>query len=303
MMAFQFEQLQTLTTLLEEGTFEKAAIRLHVTASAVSQRIKAMEQAASQILVERTIPVTLTTAGTIVVRYARQVQLLDDDTRRELHLGGSGDSGEHATTIALAVNADSLATWFLESIAELSVTHQLVFDLHRDDQEHTTTLLRSGTVLAAVTSTPEPVQGCTSERLGIMRYRAVCSPAFARRWMIGPETLDRLGRSPMVNFDRKDELQRTFLGAHSDQVPPTHFVPTSADFARSLLLGFGWGLLPEGQCGDDLEQGRLVELDPEHPVDVVLYWQRWNLKSALLDAVTDAVRIGAVAALATSPVE
>lgn len=296
-MSFQFEQLQTLTTLLEEGTFEKTAIRLQITASAVSQRIKAMEQAASQIPVERTTPVTLTPAGTIVVRYARQVQLLDEDTRRELHAGSSGDSGESSTTIALAVNADSLATWFLESIAELSASYRLVFDLHRDDQEHTMTLLRSGRVLAAVTSTPEPVQGCTSESLGIMRYRAVCSPAFARQWMIEPDSLDRLGRSPMVNFDRKDELQRTFLGAHSDEVPPTHFLSTSADFARSLLLSFGWGLLPEQQCGTDLEQNRLIELDPDHPVDVVLYWQRWNLKSPLLDAITDAVRAGAAANL------
>lgn len=291
-MRFQVDQLETLRALVEEGTFDAAARRLHLTASAISQRVKAMEDAAGQILVQRTNPVRPTAAGDIVLRYARQVQLLEADTERELH-GGVGEG--RIIPIPLAVNSDSLATWFLEAIAGLPARLDLVFDLYRDDQEHTTSLLRSGTVMAAVTSTAEAVQGCSSERLGIMRYRAVCNPAFASRWLDPARPLARLGEAPMVEFDRKDDLQRRFLrdrvgtGAH----PPRHYVPTSADFARSLVFGFGWGLLPEQQCLAELADGRLLELAPEHPTDVRLYWQRWNLGSHLLDAVSDAVRAGA----------
>jgi LysR family transcriptional regulator (chromosome initiation inhibitor) len=296
MMRLQLDQLETLRALVEEGTFDAAARRLHVTASAISQRVKAMEDSAGQVLVQRTNPVRPTAAGDIVLRYARQVQLLEADTERELH---GGLRGARSIPIPLAVNSDSLATWFLEAIAGLPGRLDLVFDLYRDDQEHTTSLLRSGTVMAAVTSTPEAVQGCSSQKLGIMRYRAVCSPVFANRWLDLARPLDRLAEAPMVEFDRKDDLQRRFL---RDRVgttahPARHYVPTSADFARALVFGFGWGLLPEQQCRAELADGRLVELAPEHPIDVRLYWQRWNLGSPLLDAVSDAVRAGAAADL------
>lgn len=295
-MRFQMDHLQALVSVLDEGTFEAAARRLRVTASAVSQRIKAMEQIAGQVLVQRVTPVTATAAGVVVLRYARQMQLLEADTTRALDV-----DVVHAGTrsMALAVNADSLATWFLEALADLPATVDAVFTISREDQEHTTSLLRAGTVMAAVTSTPEPVQGCRSEKLGIMRYRAVCSPAFRDRWLGGVASPDRLATVPVVNFDRRDHLQDDFfhrvVGRALDA--PRHFVPTSADFARAVVLGLGWGLLPEQQCLSEIAGGDLVELAPAQPIDVPLYWQRWNLDSPLLDDVTDAVRSAAAARL------
>jgi len=295
-MRFQMDHLQALVSVLDEGTFEAAARRLRVTASAVSQRIKAMEQIAGQVLVQRVTPVTATAAGVVVLRYARQMQLLEADTTRALDV-----DVVHAGTrsMALAVNADSLATWFLEALADLPATVDAVFTISREDQEHTTSLLRAGTVMAAVTSTPEPVQGCRSEKLGIMRYRAVCSPVFRDRWLGGVASPDRLATVPVVNFDRRDHLQDDFfhrvVGRALDA--PRHFVPTSADFARAVVLGLGWGLLPEQQCLSEIAGGDLVELAPAQPIDVPLYWQRWNLDSPLLDDVTDAVRSAAAARL------
>lgn len=292
-MAFQIDQLRTLLVLLEEGTFEAAAGRLHVTASAVSQRVKAMEQAAGQVLVRRTTPVVATAAGDVVVRLARQVQLLEQDAETEL-ARGIRDGGR--ISIALAVNADSLATWFLDALAALPPDIDVVFDLLRDDQHHTTSLLRSGAVMAAITSTAEPVQGCSSTPLGIMRYRAVCSTAFAERWLGGatqgrmddPDVRDLLAEAPVVNFDRKDELQHDFLRTVMGREPrsPRHYVPTSPDFARAVVLGLGWALLPEQQCRAELDARTLIELAPHDPVDVRLYWQRWNLPSPLLDQIS-----------------
>lgn len=288
-MAFQYDQLNTLVVVVEEGTFEAAAQRLHITASAVSQRIKAMEQAAGQVLLQRVNPVLPTAAGDVLLRYGRQVQLLEGDAATLL--GSLGVTPGGTISLPLAVNADCLATWFLEALAPLTLGHDVVFDLHREDQEHTTALLRSGTVMAAVTSTAEAVQGCTTQELGIMRYHAVCTPAFADHWFEGGSRTERLDVAPLVNFDRKDALQQRFLRvvAGHDVRSPRHYVPTSADFARAVLLGFGWGLLPEQQCSAELGRGELVELAPEHTIDVPLYWQRWNLDSPLLDAVSSAV--------------
>jgi LysR family transcriptional regulator (chromosome initiation inhibitor) len=286
MMDIALDQLSTLVALADEGTFEAAARRLHVTASAVSQRVRSAEVAAGQVLVQRTNPVRMTAAGESLLRYARQVRLLQRDAERELE-----QNPDDALTIAIAVNADSLATWFLDALAPLAASENVVFDLHREDQARTLSLLRSGAVAAAVSSTAEAVQGCSSTRLGLMRYRAVCSNDFAGRWSPGSPTLSSLGAAPVVVFDRNDDLQHRFHQSVTGRAlsAPRHYIPTSADFAAAIRLGFGWGLLPEQQCRDEIEAGSLVELAADSPVDVPLYWQRWNLRSAVLDAVTDAV--------------
>jgi LysR family transcriptional regulator (chromosome initiation inhibitor) len=287
MMDVAFEQLATLIALDEEGTFEAAARRLHVTPSAVSQRVRATELSAGQVLVQRTNPVVMTAAGATMLRYARQVQLLERDAEHELQF----DSDAGPLSIGIAINADSLNTWFLRALAPLVVSPGIVFDLHREDQDYTASLLRAGVVVAAVSSAAEPVQGCSSTPLGIMRYRAVCSSDFATRWAIKGDRHAALATAPVVLFDRNDELQHRFhqTAIGEPLTGPRHYIPTSADFASAVRLGFGWGLLPEQQCADGIRSGSLVELAAEHPIDVPLYWQRWNLDSRLLDSVSDGV--------------
>ena len=297
MTAFQLDHLQTLRAVVEEGSFDAAARRLRVTPSAVSQRIKALEQSSGQIVLQRTTPVAPTEAGEVVLRLARQVSLLDADARAALRI----DEREGSFPLAVAVNADSLATWFLEAVAPLARAGDVVFDIHREDQEHTTSLLRSGTVMAAVTSTRDAVQGCSVEPLGAMRYRAVCAPRFQIDHAIEPGDASSLARAPRVDFDRRDELQAEFVrrgsGGADAPAQARHFVPTSSDFARAVVLGFGWAMLPERQCTAELASGQLIDLAPGEFTEVRLFWQRWNLASAILDAVSDAVRRGARASL------
>lgn len=286
-MRFQRDHLETLLTAVDEGTFDAAAARLSITASAVSQRIKAMEQAAGRILLQRTTPIRPTSDGAVVVRHARQARLLEEETARALATGQG-----QVPSIALAVNADSLATWFLGALANVLEDTTVVFDLYREDQDRTSDLLRSGTVMAAVTAEDAPVQGCSSVRLGTMRYHAVASPSFVERHLNGTPGTRGLDSVPLVDFDRQDSLQQAFLrrAIGHDPRSPRHYVPTSEDFARAVRAGFGWGMLPDQQCLDDLAAGRLVELAPHRPAGVELHWQRWKLDSPLLDRVTTAVR-------------
>ncbi|WP_066461972.1 LysR family transcriptional regulator ArgP [Sanguibacter suarezii] len=300
MTSFQLDHLQTLAALVDEGSFDAAARRLHVTPSAVSQRVRAMEQQAGKTLVQRTTPVLTTPAGDVVLRYARQVLLLGRDTETELGLQAT-DRGR--TSMAIAVNADSLATWFIDALAAVPARLEVVFDIRREDQDHSAALLRSGTVMAAVTGTRDAVQGCTSRALGIMRYRAVCRPALLDRAGLAPGAaarsaadLSRLAETPVIIFDRKDDLQDRFLrdvGA-ADLRSPRTYVPTSDGFERAVVAGLGWGLLPEQQCLARIASGELVELAPHAPVDVLLYWQRWSLASPLLDEVTQVVEAAAL---------
>ncbi|WP_320536796.1 LysR family transcriptional regulator ArgP [Pseudarthrobacter sp. IC2-21] len=288
MKAFQLEHLRTFAAVVEEGTLEAAARTLHVTPSAISQRLKAMEDAAGQILLQRTSPVRPTPAGEAVLRFALQVRQLEGDARQEL---GGGQSGPGAP-IPLVVNADSLSTWFLPALASLPGEPGVCFELRREDEQHSTRQLRTGAVMAAVTATPEPVPGCSVEPLGSLRYRAVASPAYVRRWWPDGSGLVAGSRSPVVDFDRKDDLQAGFFRAltGTDLAAPRHYVPSSAEFAQAIRLGLGWGLLPEQHCLAGLGSGDLVELAPDNPVDVALYWQRWKIDSPVLNQLSAAVR-------------
>ena len=287
-------QLRALVAAVETGTLDAAAGVLHVTPSAVSQRIRALESATGQVLLVRSRPVVPTEAGTAVLRLARQVDLLVADTTAQL----TGAPGAGPPVLPLAVNADSLATWFLPGVAPLAADVQL--DVRVADQTMTSGLLREGTVMAAVTADPEPVPGCSVERLGAMTYRPRATRAFVERWFPAGATPAELRRAPTVAFDRTDDLQDAYLRrrTHDRPAPPVHHVPSSADYLAAVRLGMGWGMLPDLQTGPD---DGLVVLDPAGAVDVVLCWQQWKLRSPGLDRVADAVRRTARAALGGTP--
>lgn len=289
-MEFALAHLAALLAIADEGTFDAAARRLHVTPSAVSQRIRSLESQVGRVVVERATPCRPTPAGRALLRLARQSTLLHDEA-----LGALAEVGS-LLDLPLAVNADSLATWLRPVLRDVAGWDDVALRLRVEDQGWSADLLRSGDVLAAVTADDHPVQGCSVERLGVLRYAAAAAPDFAERW--------RRGRSrdwsamPVVVFNDKDRLQHDVLAAHGVTALPAvvHRIPTSADFLAGLRSGLGWGAVPEPQLDEELAAGRLVRLGREH-VDVPLHWQRWRLDSEVLDRLTEAVRRAARAGL------
>jgi LysR family transcriptional regulator, chromosome initiation inhibitor len=288
-------QLAALSAAVSEGTFEAAARALHVTPSAISQRVKALEVTLGRVLVTRTKPVQPTESGQAVLRLARQIQVLTADVLGELSPEAGVATGR--ATIGLAANADSLATWLPAALA--SAGTGFVFDLHRADQERTTELLRQGVVMAAVTSSAEPVAGCSVRRLGRMSYRPVASADFAARWFAGGVSADGLAVAPVVVFDRDDRLQDGYLRKRTRRriEPPRHHLPDSAAFVDAVALGMGWGMLPDQQSAAGLRAGDLVRIDPDYASVVTLYWQQWRLGSAPLNTLAGAVLAFAATAL------
>ncbi len=288
-------QLQALAAAVDGGSFDAAARALHVTPSAISQRIRALENSVGSVLLARSKPIAPTTAGAPYVRLARQIDALAADAAIEAAV----QSELPLPRIPIAINGDSLATWVMPALAELA--DEMTFDIHREDQDHSAELLRDGTVMAAITTEVRPVQGCTSTRLGTMRYRPMAAPAFAERWL--PDGVDAraLATAPVVVFDRKDDIQDRYLRRFAaDLTPPRHYVPVSADFAEAVRLGFGWAMLPDQQSLTLEARGELVELDAAHHDRVVLHWQQWSLHTTALDRVADAIARAAARSLTQS---
>jgi LysR family transcriptional regulator (chromosome initiation inhibitor) len=278
-------QLDALVAIADHGSFEAAARQLRITPSAVSQRIRALESATGQVLISRGTPCRPTPHGEWLVRLGRQTRLLYDEASQAL-------TAATAVELPVAVNADSLAVWFHDVLAEVARWDSTALRLLVEDQGHSQELLRRGDVLAAVTSDPAPVQGCTAEPLGALRYVPAAAPWFAGRWR--RDDSPDWACMPVVNFNDKDDIQGDLLRRHGvgEWPPVVHYVPSTADFYQVVRIGLGWGMLPEPQARADLAAGRLTRLSAD-VIDVPLHWQRWRLDSPRLTALTEAVRSAA----------
>lgn len=293
-----YSLVAAVAAVVREGSFERAAQALHVTASAVSQRVKLLEQRLGQVLVVRGQPCTATPAGSALCRHAEQVAMLEAELRR--HVPGLALEAGAQPTLRLAVNADSLATWFMGAAAAFCEAEGALLDLRLEDQDHTAEQLRQGEVAAAVTALAAPVQGCRSVPLGRMRYLATASPAFVQRHFAAGLVADTLVHAPCLTFNRKDRLQDLWLQAQFGAEvppPPRHWLPASQAFVDAALAGLGWGMNPAALVQDLVAQGRLVDLRPGRPLHVALHWQHPRHAPPMLQRLTDAVVAAARAQL------
>ena len=287
--------LQALAAVVREGSFERAARRLHITPSAVSQRIKQLEERTGQVLVLRGTPCTGTDAGRRLCLHVEQVALLENELRRT-NPGLMPDGHATPPTLKLAVNADSLSTWFMDAMAAFTAGGPELLELRLDDQEHTGERLRRGEVIAAVTATGASIAGCNTWPLGTMRYVAAASPGFIARHFAQGVTASALAHAPVMVYDRKDRLPQQWLQAHGLAArthAPQHFLPSNYGYVRACEVGMGWGLHPTGLIGAQLAHGSLVELLPGTALDMPLYWAHPRSAQVALERLTHCVMAAA----------
>jgi LysR family transcriptional regulator (chromosome initiation inhibitor) len=292
-----YSALSALAAVIREGSFERAALALHVTPSAVSQRIKLLEERVGCALVVRDQPCRATETGRRLCQHVDRVRLLEQELQGTLP--SLTPKGIARVALPIAVNADSLATWFAPAMAAFAADAPVLMEVAVDDQDHTTEWLRSGAVLAAVTGTSRPAAGCNSRPLGAMRYLAAASPAFVARHFAGGVGAGSLARAPSLVFNTKDELQARWVRrqCHRHVELPRHTLPSPQAFVAAAVAGMGWGMQPQALIAGHLKDGSLVELVPDTPLDVPLYWQHARAASALVDGLSRRVASAARAAL------
>lgn len=294
-------QLAAFAEAIREGSFELAARKLNVTPSAISQRIKLLEERMGQVLIQRCTPCRTTAAGRPLLRYAEELSLLESELLSAL---GAADTGAtFSVRIPMVINADSLDSWFLEVFDGLSASTAITLDLRVEDQDHSAVLLREGTAMAGVSANSRPIQGCRVEALGVMRYLALASPSFVERHFAAGVNAETLNAAPMLMFNKKDGLQQVFLAQLTAAVikPPTHYLPTTRSFGEAVLRGMTWGMIPEQLAETQLKAGQLVEFAAPHCLDVPLFWHRWRIGSSALESLTQRVHEAASKALRQPP--
>ena len=301
MNRFAPDLLECLAAIVEEGGFDRAAKRLSITQSAVSQRLRTLETQAGTVLIVRGRPLKATPAGRLLLKHTMQIRLLHTDLEHELHKLSPGTSGSvrEEDRVSVAVNADSIATWALPAF-DMLVQQGLPLEIITDDQDFTQEWLREGQVLGCVTTLKKALRGCKVVPLGAMEYVAVASPAAIERFCpdgLSPQSI--LGM-PFIAFNRKDDLQAEFV-SRSFRLKQVHlnqcFVPSSEGQVRAVLAGWGASVVPEQRVGPLISAGQLIRLAPSSVLNVSLYWHCWNLDSAVLHSLSAAVIAAATRSL------
>ncbi|MDF2994593.1 MAG: Transcriptional regulator, LysR family [Xanthobacteraceae bacterium] len=283
--------LRAVAAVAQTGSFEKAALSLNVTPSAISQRVKQLEERLGVVLIVRGQPCTATDQGALLCRHVETVGMLEAGLIEQLPAATQIGAGGERVTLRIATNADSLGTWFLNALADFTRRSEHLLDIVVDDQDHTADWLRRGQVVAAVTSSAKLVAGCRRTALGALRFRATASPAFVKRHFPKGVTPAALAQAPAITFNQKDRLQERWIhevfGRGINH--PTHWLPSTQSFVEASLAGMGWGMNPVQLVDGHLRAGRLIELRPDTPIDIPLFWQVNRLSAGHLGELTRAI--------------
>jgi len=285
---FDYKLLEALAAVCQEGGFERAARVLCLTQSAVSQRVRQLEDRLGLPVVVRGTPPEPTDVGGRLIAHWRRVGQLEHDLEEELQLAPQGGF----LTLAIGVNEDSMAIWFVAAVSDLTRANRYALHLTVDDQDETHKLLKTGKVLGCISTRSEPIQGCAVTYLGRIDYLCCASPSFVAEWFPDGLGSEAVGRAPAALYSPKDRIHYRFLeqvlGARHDTFPH-HFIPSSHGFIDAVASGLGYGLLPHPQARELLASGRVVVLTPGAPIPVHLYWHHWDLKAGAIQELTAAL--------------
>ncbi|WP_310699320.1 MULTISPECIES: HTH-type transcriptional regulator ArgP [Paraburkholderia] len=288
------QQLETLAAVIEHGSFRGAASVLNITPGAVSQRIKALEEHVGCMLLMREGAVTPTRAGEAMLRHIVALRLLEEDTLQSIR-----PDQFPPVSFPLAVNADSLATWF-EPVAWELARHHIALELMVDDQDHTLGALARGDVMGAIATQSDPLVGFIAKPVGCMRYQCVATPTFRHRYFMDGFTVPAVLKSTAILFNRKDALHDTFLNSFFGLRVGRyvkHYFPSPVALLGAIVGGIGYGLVPSLQAAPLIGNGVLVDLTPSHALDVELYWHHWKSELQPMAGISEIVMNAARAAL------
>ncbi|GAB6386834.1 HTH-type transcriptional regulator ArgP [Stutzerimonas marianensis] len=275
------KQTEAFRAVIRTGSFEQAALQLHLTPPAISQRVRALESALGNALVVRSRPCRPTETGQRLLQYLKRAKLLEADLLAEL-----AERSDAPLVVVAALNADSLGTWFFPALADVLIRERVLLDLTVEDQDHTYNLLETGLAIGCISTEPKPMRGCTASALGSMRYRLVASSAFRQQHFGNGLNRTAARRAPVVAYTRKDSLTSSFLlrqlglpeGAY-----PCHYVPGAEPHFNAIRYGLGYGMVPELLLEGALAHGEVVDLAADAPLDIALYWHTWKVQSPRME--------------------
>lgn len=271
-----YRGIEALFTVLELQNFEAAAQKLHITQSAVSQRIKGVETHYGKPVLIRTLPYRPTDLGKQLIGHFKQICLLEEDLEKQIKKTTS------TPRIPIALNRDSLETWFLDLIEETEVFRDVFLDVVADDQELTLDYLKNGLVSACLSTSEKEILGGRVHFLGNMEYVLVASPSFVKKFFSEGSPKECLRNAPAIKFDQNDRLHERYLEKFFNldgRGLNYHVIPSVTGFKKLALLGYGYALIPKIDILNELKKKQLLQLYRDKVWEIPLYWHYWAVES------------------------
>ncbi|WP_211452371.1 HTH-type transcriptional regulator ArgP [Collimonas antrihumi] len=272
---------EAFRAVIETGSFEQAAVRLHLTSPAISQRVHALESMLGNALIVRCRPARATRTGHRLMQYLKRAQMLEADLAAELAV-----EQDAPMRLVLALNADSIGTWFFPALSDVLIREKVLLDLTVEDQDHTYSLLETGMAIGCISTEPKPMRGCSAELLGVMRYWLVAAEEFSDRWFADGLTRKAARNAPVVAYTHKDTLQSSFLLSKlglPEGAYPCHYVPGAASHFNAIRYGLGYGMVPELLLKASAGKHEMIYLAPNKPLELALYWHTWKVQSPRME--------------------
>lgn len=288
MRGLDYKWIEALDAVMSYGSFERAAVRLNITQSAVSQRIKQLEKFVSQPVLIRLNPLSLTPVGRKLVELNRKVEMLEQELVPEL----TNQATQTPVSISIASNSDSLATWLLPALSDLLLDHNVELTIQTAIESRALDKLKNGEVAGSISIYPEALTGCNSEYLGKMEYLCVATPSFYQRYFSSGVNASTLSKAPIVRFNQYDTMHVDFLVnnfAVNPRLLHQHYVESSEAFVKFALSGAASCLIPRIQIENDISEGRLIEITPGVSHENHIYWHHWQLETGVLKQLTQSL--------------
>lgn len=282
-----YKLLKALDAVVMEQSFDRAAQRLFITQSAVSQRIKLLEKHFGEPLLIRSTPPQASHLGRLLLGHYQRVLQLEMELNQQLDL-----QSNQAQTLPLAVNADSLASWLITALSPLLQSKNIQLNLFVQDESTTWERMRSGEALACLSSKAKAISGSDSHFLGYMEYICVASPDFIARFFKQGVNRQTLQHAPAMSFDQYDDMHLAFLREHFDLEMgqyPCHTIRSSEAFVDLTLASGAYSFNSHFSVEAHLKSGLLVDILPDHKVRVPLYWHCWQLGGELMQELSEQV--------------
>lgn len=272
-----YSAIAALAAIVETQSFQAAAQKLFITQSAVSQRIKALENYYGEPVLIRTLPLRPTKLGLILLGTYKKIALLEEGVHEVLR------SQTYSPTISIAISRDSLETWFVTIMDQLKQIQPIQLEIIADDQDFTLNYLQNGLVSACASTIAKNLSGCKSEFMGYFDYVLVASPQFKKKYFNNNQNAHtNLLNAPAVIFDQKDKLHANYLNHFfnlSDATIRYHVIPSVAGFRHFALNGYAYALIPKIDITQELKQQKLINLFPDKIWQMPLYWHSWSVET------------------------
>lgn len=265
-----YNAIEALVVVLNCGSFQSAARKLHITQSAVSQRIALLEDLVGERLLLRSSPLQATERGLQFVAHAKHVAEMEKSL-----LHGNNNLSIPNKKMRIGINADSVEIWLLKAAQKIVNSNNYLLELIIENEDYTFERMRSGEFFSCISTSSKCLPGCEVELLAKIKYKCFCTPLFKKKYFTkGLITAENVQSSPAVLFDSKDYFHHRFLKkiGIDATIFPHHLIPSSRGFLDIIKSGMAYGVMPYLQAESDLKKGLLISLYQDISIEVPWYW-------------------------------